>query len=50
MKNESLRGLPFNTESQSGLIALQYTGFFSPQNITAMGEVVKLFLENHEQS
>ena len=27
-------------------VALHYTGLFSPQNITAMGEVIKVFLEN----
>ncbi|MBS0907428.1 hypothetical protein JK229_20140 [Pantoea dispersa] len=29
-------------------VALHYTGFFSPQNITAMGEVIKVFLENQQ--
>ncbi len=50
MNNVSLLDAPFSAEPHQGLVALQYTGFFSPQNITAMGEVVKLFLEKHEQS
>ena len=29
-------------------VALHYTGFFSPQNITAMGEVIKALLENQQ--
>ncbi|MRT24671.1 hypothetical protein GJV14_12035 [Enterobacteriaceae bacterium RIT697] len=29
-------------------VALHYTGLFSPQNITAMGEVIKVFLENQQ--
>jgi len=49
MNNGLLRAAPCVAGSQS-LVALHYTGFFSPQNITAMGEVVRLFLENHEGS
>lgn len=42
-----------NIESHASLamseqVALHYTGFFSPQNITAMGEVIKVFLENQQ--
>lgn len=29
-------------------VALHYTGFFSAHNITAMGEVIKAFLENQQ--
>lgn len=32
------------------VVALQYTGFFSQNNITAMGEVIRLYLEQHEAS
>ncbi|MCS3422832.1 hypothetical protein M2403_001432 [Rahnella sp. BIGb0603] len=32
------------------VVALQYTGFFSQNNITAMGEVIRLYLEHHEAS
>ncbi|AVF34359.1 SiaB family protein kinase [Rahnella sikkimica] len=32
------------------VVALQYTGFFSQNNITAMGEVIRLYLEQHETS
>ncbi|MBU9820322.1 SiaB family protein kinase [Rahnella sp. BCC 1045] len=32
------------------VVALQYTGFFSQNNITAMGEVIRLYLEQHESS
>lgn len=49
MNNGSLSAAPCAAASQS-LVALHYTGFFSPQNITAMGQVVRLFLENHEGS
>lgn len=32
------------------VVALRYTGFFSQHNITAMGEVIRLYLEQHEGS
>lgn len=32
------------------VVALQYTGFFSQNNITAMGEVIRLYLEQQEKS
>lgn len=49
MNHRSLLNAPFCAMPQ-GTVALHYTGFFSPQNITAMGEVVKLYLETHEAS
>lgn len=49
MNNASLMDAPL-AAGPHGLVALHYTGFFSPQNITAMGEVVRLFLEKHEGS
>ncbi|PIJ49066.1 hypothetical protein BL250_16230 [Erwinia sp. OLTSP20] len=36
--------------NECDLIALHYTGFFSQHNITAMGEVIRCYLENNEAS
>ena len=49
MKNDSFLS-DLLSAPHHDLVALQYTGFFSQHNITAMGEVVRLFLEQHEAS
>lgn len=49
MTNEpALANLFAATERDS--VALQYTGFFSQHNITAMGEVIRVYLEENESS
>lgn len=37
-------------EKVSAKIALQYTGFFSQHTITSLGEVLRLWLDEHEAS
>ncbi|MCX0497740.1 SiaB family protein kinase [Erwinia billingiae] len=49
MKNDAVLSGLFSP-SQHDVVALQYTGFFSQHNITAMGEVIRLYLEQNEGS
>ncbi|MBV6819207.1 SiaB family protein kinase [Rahnella sp. PD12R] len=49
MTNEPVFTEPFSAPHYD-VVALQYTGFFSQNNITAMGEVIRLYLEQHEAS
>jgi hypothetical protein len=49
MKNDHLFSGLFSSPMPD-VVALQYTGFFSQHNITAMGEVLRLYLEQHESS
>jgi len=49
MKHEPDFTGPFSAP-QYDVVALQYTGFFSQNNITAMGEVIRLYLDQHEAS
>ena len=42
--------LPLLTPQRQNGVTLSYTGFFSQQNIVAMGEVIRAWLDKHEPS
>lgn len=49
MKNDPILSGLFSP-SQHDAVALHYTGFFSQHNISAMGEVIRLYVEQNEVS